>query len=132
MDAHILSDRREAEALSRYRSMALLQMNEYFSYCNQNLGWGFALACAGLDLPTFFAWATLIFLLFAWYIGSAGYRQHLSALKAIGEPGVRLRKMVLEMRTAFTGWLALSLVAVGLVDKHGLTHLGVVFHACHG
>jgi hypothetical protein len=74
----------------------------------------------------------LIFLLFAWYIGSAGYRQHLSALKAIGEPGVRLRKMVLEMRTAFTGWLALSLVAVGLVDKHGLTHLGVVFHACHG
>ena len=131
MDTRVLPDHREADALARYRMDALIQMDEYFAYCNQNLGvagWGAALACAGLELPTFFAWSSLIFLLFAWQARIAGYWRHLSALKAIREPGVHWRKMLWAMRTTFAGWLALCLVAVGVVNKHGLVHLGAIFH----
>lgn len=116
---------RARETLRFFRASAVERLESYFSHTNQVIGitgFGFALACAGLELPTFFAWVSAFFLVLVWADGLAFYRGHLAALRKLGEPLVNWYAILWRTRVALAGWLALGSVALGLVNKHGFVH----------
>lgn len=112
----------QKEALARFQESALTRLENYFVHTNQVLGvtgFGFALACVGLDLSPFFAWASIVFLVIVWGDNLGHYKRHINALRSLGAPQVHWPAMLWRTRVAVLGWLALACVALKFVNKHG-------------
>jgi hypothetical protein len=113
------------EELKHLQNSSFKQLERYFSHTNKIIGitgFGFALACIGLELPSFFAWVSAFFLVFVWADGIDHYRRHLAVLRTLGEPKISWYLILWRTRVALVGWLALGCVAIGLVNKSGIVH----------
>jgi len=104
--------------MEQLRAFALPKVEEYLARTNQVIGvtgFGTALGCVGLELPSHFAWLGLLFLLLVWADGIARYKGSLAALRIVNDPSMRPASLLWRARIALVGWLFLGSVAFGLV-----------------
>ena len=100
------------------------QAEKYFETTNNIFGMfavTIGLGCFSAENTQFYAWLTAFFLVIAWNSSFRNYKRRLEMLKVIKHYKMNFAYIVKRCYVAFIGWGFLGAIAVGLLDKNGVT-----------
>jgi len=100
------------------------QIERYFESSNKILGalsFAIGLGCFSATNYQFYAWLSLLFIAIAWANSFSSYKEHLNILKNKDYYKMNSLYMLKRCYTALIGWTFLAAIALGLLDRNGLT-----------